>query len=89
MCSFRTPLYAFDPVCFSCLVPLRGSHDGSGLKWLDAPAPGRVQSAVELLQELGALGERGEPTDEGRRMARWEEDNDLCLRGCEWSCESL
>ncbi|KAG1662111.1 hypothetical protein FOA52_012972 [Chlamydomonas sp. UWO 241] len=56
-------------------LALWGCTRGDGLPWLDAPDSGRVDSAVELLQELGALDSRegGEPapTEEGRRMARF------------------
>jgi ATP-dependent helicase HrpB len=40
----------------------------SELRWADAPPARTLQQATELLHRLGALDERGRPTERGRRM---------------------
>src|SRR5690606_38368305 len=46
-----------------------GANDPAELAWLDPPPEGAYRQAVDLLQRLGALDERGVVTAEGRRMA--------------------
>ena len=50
-------------------LSLWGARDPSELAWLDPPPEGAYKQAVELLQRLGALDERGVATAFGRRMA--------------------
>ncbi len=45
-----------------------GVADTSSLKWLDAPPPAKFAQSVELLTELGAVGENGKITAHGRKM---------------------
>jgi ATP-dependent helicase HrpB len=44
--------------------------DPDALPWIDPPPPGALQSAVKLLQRLGALDARGGATELGRACAR-------------------
>ena len=46
-----------------------GVTDPNGLAWLDPPPAAAMAQARELLRELGALGEDGQITPHGRRMA--------------------
>lgn len=46
-----------------------GISDPSELMWLDLPPAHAFEQARELLQQLGALDERGKVTEHGRRMA--------------------
>src|SRR5690606_31432176 len=50
-------------------LALWGAADASELAWLDPPPEGAYKQAVELLNRLGALDDRGIVTAEGRRMA--------------------
>ncbi|MFA6291534.1 MAG: ATP-dependent helicase HrpB, partial [Victivallales bacterium] len=45
-----------------------GVTETSSLKWLDAPPPAKFAQSVELLTELGAVGENGKITAHGRKM---------------------
>ncbi|MCU0605005.1 MAG: ATP-dependent helicase HrpB [Desulfobacterales bacterium] len=46
-----------------------GVEDPARLKWLDPPPEAACLQARALLKDLGALGERGQATEHGRRMA--------------------
>ena len=48
-----------------------GVVSAEALRWLDLPPPAHWQQAVDLLQQLGALGTDGRITPMGRRMARF------------------
>jgi ATP-dependent helicase HrpB len=50
-------------------LSLWGVDDPSRLKWLDPPPAAAFQQARGLLQDLGALDERLQATEQGRRMA--------------------
>ena len=50
-------------------LALWGVEDASRLKWLDPPPEAACRQAGALLKDLGALGERGQATEHGRRMA--------------------
>lgn len=50
-------------------LALWGATDPGLLSWLTPPPPGHYQSAVRLLQSLGALDEQGRITPHGREMA--------------------
>lgn len=47
-----------------------GSPGGAGLALPDAPPPAAMQEAVEVLRELGAVGQDGHATALGRTLAR-------------------
>ncbi|MGH6934511.1 MAG: ATP-dependent helicase HrpB [Dongiaceae bacterium] len=47
-----------------------GAGDASQLALLDPPPPGAMAQARDLLRQLGALDDRGQPTAHGRAMAR-------------------
>jgi len=59
------------------LVPLAlelaawGTADANTLRWLDAPPVAMLASARDLLRQLGALDERGQPTAHGRELTEW------------------
>ncbi len=55
----------------SPLVLALAVHGLAALPWLDAPAERRIEEARTLLLRLGFLDDRGEPTAEARRIARW------------------
>jgi hypothetical protein len=46
-----------------------GDPAGDSLPWLEAPDPGRMEVARQLLRDLGAVDEKGAVTEGGRRMA--------------------
>ena len=46
-----------------------GEPNPAALPWPDAPAPGRLAAATDLLRRLGALGPDGGLTADGRAMA--------------------
>ncbi|GAX86420.1 hypothetical protein CEUSTIGMA_g13830.t1 [Chlamydomonas eustigma] len=46
-----------------------GRTTTKGMPWIDPPSDERVQSAVQLLQSLGAVDDMGRATEEGKRMA--------------------
>ncbi|MEM8616667.1 MAG: ATP-dependent helicase C-terminal domain-containing protein, partial [Pseudomonadota bacterium] len=46
-----------------------GEHDPQRLTWLDAPAQGRLDAAIEALQQLGAFNNDGSLSAIGRAMA--------------------
>ncbi len=46
-----------------------GAADAGALRWLDAPPPGALASAHDLLRRLGALNAAGRITPRGREMA--------------------
>jgi HrpA-like RNA helicase len=48
---------------------IRGRTTTKGMPWIDPPSDERVQSAIQLLQSLGAVDEKGRATEEGKRMA--------------------
>lgn len=48
-----------------------GVGDGVGLPWLDAPSPGALAAARDLLRQLGALDEQGRVTACGQEMSRF------------------
>ena len=45
-----------------------GDTTGASLRWLDPPPARPVEEGLQLLMLLGALDEKGRPTDLGRRM---------------------
>lgn len=61
-------------ILLSDLAPLMlelaqwGVREPGELRWLDQPPPGPVAQAQELLQRLGALGEKRQITDHGATM---------------------
>ncbi|RMF71075.1 MAG: ATP-dependent helicase HrpB [Alphaproteobacteria bacterium] len=48
-----------------------GVEEPRALTWIDAPPPGQLQVAAELLRTLGALDDHGRLTADGRRMAEF------------------
>ena len=69
-----------------------GIKDPSELSWLDTPPAGAWNSAQELLIELGAIGQSGSVTAEGREMARMPVPPRLArmmLRARELGCPGL
>ncbi|RNB89424.1 ATP-dependent helicase HrpB [Brevibacillus fluminis] len=50
-------------------LSLWGIADPAELAWLDLPPAGAFAQARELLRQLGALGDQGEITPHGRKMA--------------------
>lgn len=48
-----------------------GVPDGQGLAWLDAPDPGDLAEAQQLLRNLAAVDDRGSLTDTGARAVPW------------------
>jgi len=47
-----------------------GAREPASLPWLDPPPAARLAAARDLLTALGALDDAGEPTADGRAMAR-------------------
>jgi ATP-dependent helicase HrpB len=47
-----------------------GIRDASELRWLQAPPAAALNAARELLQQLGAVDERGSVTEHGKQMNR-------------------
>ncbi|GAX73820.1 hypothetical protein CEUSTIGMA_g1271.t1 [Chlamydomonas eustigma] len=78
------------PVCLE--LALWGNADGMGLPWLDAPSTSRVQTALELLQELGAIDSKKNATEQGRSMARFGVDPryaHMALKGADIGASEL
>ncbi|MBI5102761.1 MAG: ATP-dependent helicase HrpB [Nitrospirae bacterium] len=47
-----------------------GVNDPYSLSWLDPPPEAALNSARQLLVDLGAIDQKGSPTEEGKAMAR-------------------
>ena len=75
MVSFPSSDDQFNPCCtdltsLALELSLWGDVGGSSLSWLDRPPLERMEGARELLMEVGAIDDKGKPTDRGRRMGR-------------------
>ncbi len=46
-----------------------GTHDPSSMRWLDAPPQGVWNASLALLQNLGAINEKGQPTPLGLKLS--------------------
>ncbi|MFC7292188.1 ATP-dependent helicase HrpB [Hirschia litorea] len=46
-----------------------GTHDPSSMRWLDAPPQGVWNASLALLQNLGAINEKGQPTPFGLKLS--------------------
>ncbi|KIY98238.1 ATP-dependent helicase HrpB [Monoraphidium neglectum] len=69
-----------------------GDPAGDSLPWLEAPDPGRMEVARQLLRDLGAVDEKGAVTEGGRRMAALglhPRFAHLVLRSRDLGCEEL
>jgi ATP-dependent helicase HrpB len=63
---------------------LWGVRDREGLPWPEPPSPAAWDRALELLRDLGAAGETGQPTPKGKEMARLGLEprlGSLCIAG--------
>ncbi len=66
-----------------------GLGDVEAFPFLDAPQPRAITEGYRVLEELGALGEKRELTDSGRRLARFPVDpriGRMILAGAELGC---
>jgi ATP-dependent helicase HrpB len=71
MAAFAPPeILRADLAPLALELALWGASGASALPWLDPPPPARFASARALLADLGALDDRGSPTELGRQMAR-------------------
>src|SRR5690606_7163544 len=69
--SFETPEIARADLSQPVLeLKALGVDDVAGFPWFESPQPAALESAVRLLQRLGALDERGLLTPTGKRMAQ-------------------
>ena len=69
--AFKVPeIYESDLSAFALEIALWGARKEE-LSWLDAPPEGAFAEGVKLLQLLGALDEKSQPTPLGREMAKY------------------
>lgn len=60
-----------------------GCPDGQGLAWLDAPDPQALAEARQLLQDLGALDDKGSLTRTGQEQrAQAKRTRHTAAQGC-------